>query len=396
MRNIKLATTINIVFFLIFHLLHSNPVVHLSKSEIQELKAKDKTLQIISSVNGGAFSLESKTATIDDDVKISIVFWKSNGTRLIPYSMVDDVNPSGTDQPRITYGSETDSLLIRSVMNPSLKSLGDISIKWYKIEEANGDDYSNTKPSWHWEDIPYKETEIVEWRDKFIVNVDVTPTVFEPVYCNGKVVGTMRYKAVVTIDGDTYSTPGKESKHKGSISKAVHRISLKGNTDNEVINYALAMCNLPYIWGSESFTGDKYDNHQAELFIGADCADFCVAAHQMADKQLPYDSIKDLSHTKVIAKQHSADNGNYLNVENQKITVGTNGVQVGDFIYWGTAHVGLFYEDKSDPDSNLAGEADGIFNEWDLVLHTLYAEPKVEAIKDIKNYGDLKIFRFKD
>ena len=136
--------------------------------------------------------LDSKTASIDDDVKLSIA---------------------------LSHNSE--------IIVPPFENLGNISIKWYKVEEANGDYYSNTDPSWHWEEIPYKETEVLEWRDQFIITADVTPTVFQPVYCDGKVVGTMRYKAVLTIDGETYSTPCIESKYRGSISRDVHRISLK-------------------------------------------------------------------------------------------------------------------------------------------------------------------------
>ena len=393
MNEFKLMSVLILVFLSVLCL--ANPVIHLSECELQELKDKDNTLLIISSVNGKPYSSYSKTASIEDEVKLSVVLWKNIGNRFATYSEVENLIHKGFEHSntkikiQISGGEEGYMKMI-----PSLKALGNVSIKWYKIEEANGDDYNNPDPSWHWEDIPYKETEVVEWRNKFIVNADVTPTVFEPVYCNGKVVGTMRYKAVLTINDETFSTPDKESKHMNSISKAVHRISLKGNTNNEVINCALAMCNLPYIWGSASFTGDKYDNHQAELFIGADCADFCVAAHQMAGKQLPYDCIRYLSHTRIITKENSVKNGNYLDSDNNEIKVGNDGVQAGDFVYWGTAHVGLFFEDKSNPNGQYSGQADGIFNHWDLVLHTLEAEPKIERIMNIQDYGNLTVYRF--
>ncbi|MEA1973723.1 MAG: hypothetical protein U9N34_10605, partial [Candidatus Cloacimonadota bacterium] len=309
------------------------------------------------------------------------------------------------DQDQIWCYGNTNNILLENQLIPeeqikSLTELGNVTIKWYKIEEANGNYYSNTYPSWHWHEIPYKETEVVEWRNKFIVTANVTPTVFDPVYCDDKVVGTMRYKAVLTIDGETYSTPGKDSKYKGSISNKVHRISLKGNTDNEVINYAFAMCNLPYIWGSASFTGDKYDNHQAELFIGADCADFCVAAHQMSGNQIPYDQVKNNQYTKVITTIRSKIGEVYLNSNRKSIKVGENGVKTGDFIYWnfdisGSGHVGLFYRDKSDPNGKNEGNADGIFNTWDLVIHTLFHEPGVKTIGDAYQ-GKIRIYRYKD
>ena len=389
-----------LLFIMIRHQ-YANPVIERSKLYLLELEAKDKTLHIISSINGAVYSKNSKTASIDDDVKLSVVFWKSNGYRIITHSEVKDLNQYGVKQPKnnfqsyIVNGSKSQNFMI-----PSIIALGEVSIKWYKVEEANGGSYDNTKPEWHWDDIPYKETEIIEWRDKFIVTPDVTPTIFDPVYCDGKVVGTMRYKAVLTINGETYSTPGKDSKYKGSISDKVHRISFKGNTDNEVINYAFAMCNLPYIWGSESFTGSKWDKHQAELFIGADCADFAVAAHQLAGKQLPYDSIKYLSHTLIVTTPKSKEDGNYLNNQNNLIKVGKKGVQSGDFIYWnynsrGAGHVGLFYEDKSNPNGQFAGEADGIFNAWDLVIHTLFHEPEIKPIGEAY-HGNIRVYRFKE
>ena len=385
-----------VILVLIPTILYCNPIVHKPDKTKQKLAAIDNKLYIISSINGGQFTEYSKTASIDDNIKITIVLYKSNGSRIIPYSFVYDFCDYGIKQAEIRFSPEIDSLIDKSMMNSSLNGLGHCTIKWYKVEEANGEHYSNTYPSWHWEKIPYKETEVIEWRNNFIVPADVTPTVFGPVYCNGDVVGTMRFKAILTINDESISTPGNESTYKGSINQDVHRISSKGNTNNEVINYGLAMCNLPYIWGSESFTGSKWDKHQAELFIGADCADFVVAAHQMAGKQLPYDSIKDLSYTKIIAVQCSEENGNYLDEQNSKIRIGNEGINIGDIIYWGEAHVGLLYADKSDPQGEYSGHADGIFNQWDLVLHTLFAEPKIESIQDIPKYGKLKVYRYKE
>ena len=110
MKYLKLFVLLVSVYY--SHLLLANPIIQLSESEIQELREKDKTLHIISSVNNEPFSLKSKTASIDDDVKLSVVFWKSNGTRIIPYSLVDNLNQFGTHQSSISYGSKTDSLLV--------------------------------------------------------------------------------------------------------------------------------------------------------------------------------------------------------------------------------------------------------------------------------------------
>lgn len=344
------------------------------------LKSIIAEISILSSQSEIYFTTESKTIPLDNPFSIVILIKVTEEDRTLYYSPVTNIQLKGVTIPR-------DKILPITDLNIS-------SIKWYKVEEATGGYYSNTDPEWHWDDIKYKETEVREWRNLSYVIPNVGPSVIEPVYCDGNTVGTMRFKVEVTIGEETYSNPGKDSKYRGSISQDVHRISIKGNTDNEVINFAYALCNLPYIWGSESFTGSKWDNHQAELFIGADCADFCVAAHQLAGNQLPYDSIKDLSHTKIIAKENSSNNGIYLNDSGDPIKVGIDGVQVGDFVYWDKVHVGLFLQDKSDPSGEYKGNADGIFNRWDLVIHTLFKEPRVEPVGEAY-YGKLTVYRVK-
>ncbi|MCF7913367.1 MAG: hypothetical protein K9M99_12625 [Candidatus Cloacimonetes bacterium] len=124
-------------------------------------------------------------------------------------------------------------------------------------------------------------------------------------------------------------------------------------------------------------------------------ADFAVAAHQLAGKQIPYDNIKDLNHTKIIVKGDYSHNGNYMTTGNKPIIFGQEGVQTGDFVYWGKVHVGILYQDKSDPIGDQNGKPDGIFNQWDTVIHTLFAEPQVVPVGEAfgKSYL-LTIYRF--
>ncbi|HHE37103.1 MAG TPA: hypothetical protein ENL20_00820 [Candidatus Cloacimonetes bacterium] len=344
-------------------------------------------IYIVSNINGSVFTNESKIAFIDDFLKMSIVGKCENSEELVYYSNSEKLQIDGLviNENDIHNWNELDT---------------DLSIKWFKVEEADGEHYNNTSPTWHWEDIPYTETEIMEWKNRFEIFPDVEPTIFEPVFCDGKVVGTMRFKATLIINGKTFSTPGKNSKYKGSISHKVHRLSLKGNTDNEVINYAFAMCNLPYIWGSANFSNDHNFDNQAERFIGADCADFAVAAHQLAGNQIPYDQIKNNRFTKIISTVKDIENSNYLDRKRELIIVGNNGIKVADFIYWnydkpGTGHVGLFYEDKSDPNGENKGNADAIFNEWDLVIHTLFHEPEIKRIGEAFS-GNIRVYRIRD
>ena len=348
-------------------------------------QTKTYSVRIISNSNNSGYTDTSKIASVDDNLKMSfVVIIKANGTTEY-YS----------DIATFILGKES------VTTNGNIKSISDnVQISWFKIEEANGDYYDNTSPTWHWEEIPYIETQITKWDNKSIISPNVIPSIYTPVYCNGKVTGTMRFKVSASIDDKIYSTKGKDSKYKGSISDEIHRISLKGNTKNEVINFAFAMCNLPYIWGSANFSKSaKWDN-QAERFIGADCADFAVAAHQLAGNQIAYDRIKGLKNSTIITTpKYISKKGTYLNKQKQSIKVGEDGVKIGDFVYWkynqqGSGHVGLFLEDKSNPQGKFKGNANGLFDEWDLVIHTLFHEPEIKSIGTAYS-GALRIYRFK-
>ncbi len=343
-------------------------------------------IYIVSNIDGSVFTNDSKTASINDTLRMSIVGNNENNGEQVYYSNSTKLQING-------------QVISESNIQNWAEINNDYSIKWFKVEEANGKYYNNTSPSWHWEDIPYKETEIIEWRDRYDIIPCVEPTIFRAVFCNGKTVGTMRFKVTLTINGITISTPGKDSKYKGSISDKVHRISLKGNTGNEIINHAYSLCNLPYIWGSESFTGSKWDNHQSELFIGADCADFAVAAYQLAGYQIPYDEIRNNEYTDIIATVYSYQDKNLLNINEEIIVVGKEGIQIGDFIYWNYntsgGHVALFLEDKSDPNGEFAGQSDRVFNEWDLVIQTLFHEPEVKSVGDAY-HGNVRVYRYRD
>ena len=341
---------------------------------------------IISKTNDSNYNDISKLSSVNDNLKMSfVVVTEMNG-----------ITKYYSDVEHFELGGES----IKKNTISNIKDLSeDVQISWCKIEEANGKDYNNCSPNWHWEEIPYKETKMTEWDNWSIITPDVKPTIFAPVYCNKKITGTMRFKCSINFNQQIYSSKGKKSKYKGSISEKIHRISLKGNTENEVINFAFAMCNLPYIWGSANFSNNSNWDNQAERFIGADCADFAVAAHQLAGNQIPYDSIKKLSHTKIIETVATFNNGNYLDNSNNLIEIGDNGIQVGDFVYWkydqpGAGHVGLFLKDKSDPRGEFNGTSDGLFNKWDLVIHTLFHEPEIKSIGTAYS-GNIRIYRFK-
>lgn len=315
-----------------------------------------KAIRIVSGVNGDIPTDKNKTIVFDDDCTLyPVCIYENNGERQI-LSPADSVSLSGKIHDAL----------------PIDDYLADYTITWFKIEnDAERRWYSNTDPVWHWDTLDYKRT---EWTaGSLSVSVDVAPTVLTPLRIDGKAVGTMRFQVTVEIDGQTYSSPGIEPRYKGCITESVHRISRRGRTGNGILDYAFALCNNPYIWGSASFTGSKFDN-QAERFLGADCADFAVASARLAGYTLmPYGGSRTLSpYTYNIASIQKTRRGVYIDRQDKQIAVGNAHVRPGDFIVW-DGHVGLFYKDT---------EPIGLLDESDLTLHTLFAEPKIETLKN--------------
>ncbi|MEZ5357954.1 MAG: hypothetical protein R3F48_03925 [Candidatus Zixiibacteriota bacterium] len=272
--------------------------------------------------------------------------------------------------------STTDTIILSEgiiAAKPLADYFPNATIAWYKIEsDARGKWYSNTSPEWHWDSLDYVQTTWVA--NAASVVADVAPTVLYPIILDKIAVGTMRYRVVIDVDGKKYSSPGMREKYKGCITEAVHRISRKGNTGNAIIDYGLTMCNNPYIWGSASFSGSEFDN-QAERFLGADCADFAVAAARMAGySKMPYGGSSTLGpYTDAIANARKIRRDVYIDGHGKKIAIDSGRVHIGDFIVW-DGHVGLLYED-TDPI--------GVLNVSDLVLHTLFAEPQIAPIGKI-------------
>ncbi|USN45939.1 MAG: hypothetical protein H6502_02285 [Candidatus Woesearchaeota archaeon] len=248
-----------------------------------------------------------------------------------------------------------------------------ITIRWEKIEsDSKGIYFSNTDPEWHWDQLSYKATPFEE--TAWAVSADVSPTILEPVLLDGQAVGTMRYRVVITTPTQKVASPGQESRHKGSVSEEVHRISRKGNTGNDIVDQGFSLCNNPYIWGSASWTGSNKDN-QAERFVGSDCADLCVAAARLAgEEDLHYSGSVDLSQnrSKMLAEIKSVNIRGVYFQEGGPIKFDED-IQPGDFVYWQN-HIGILARDNPPI---------GYLSENDTVLHTLFKEPREEPISTI-------------
>ena len=324
------------------------------------------SIHIVSGTNGDFPSDANKTVDFGDDVRM--------------YAAVEVRDALG----RTGYLCATDTIIMDGVKTTALPfndHLGQYRISWYRVEnDCREKYYSNTSPEWHWDWLDYKETVM----DSNVISIaaDVAPAILSPVTLDGVAVGTMRYRVKLIYNGREYISPGSDDRYKGCITENVHRISRRGNTGNKILDNAIAMCNCPYIWGSASFTGSRFDN-QAGRFLGADCADFAVAAARMAGYQkMPYVGSRALEPlTDQVASMRKEVESVYLGNDG-RILLDSSHVRPGDFIVW-DGHVGLIYKDT---------EPLGVLDTSDLVLHTLFNEPGVTTIKSAFR-GKFKILR---
>lgn len=261
----------------------------------------------------------------------------------------------------------------------------DLSIKWFKVESER-DSYNNGgRDYFRWDTPTYKETLIDT--NKWIIEADAHPTEKFKDINNG--LGTMRYKVQIIHNGKKLSTPGKESTNTQGIKKDVHRVSFR--KDDSFIGWLTSFFNLPYIYGSE---GKNLANHQAENYVGADCADLLVAAYRKTGKNNPYTYAVGLrDFTNVILKQENLRTNGENYYDRQKLLKFGEDIKKGDLILFGRYHVGSIVEDRSDPNGKYGGQADGIFNKYDLMIHTLFDVPKKEGFTD---QGPFSILRWKN
>ena len=231
-----------------------------------------------------------------------------------------------------------------------------VQIEWFKVEPTENS-YSYVKSS---NPIVYDETEFARgWE----VEADVHPTKYKDQFPNEKSgVGVMRYKVQLTFNGKTLSTPGEDEISGGGISDKLVRVSFRPNTGSWV-DYVFELFNTPYIWGSRT--------KQIDGQIGSDCADFALYGWRRAGSKLPYTwsyGLKSKQYTKNIATlDPEVGNNQLLDKRGNEITF--DQVQEGDVILY-TRHIAVLYKDNGN----------NIFDCDDLVLHTLFKEPKIDTV----------------
>jgi hypothetical protein len=241
------------------------------------------------------------------------------------------------------------------------------SVRWLKLEPVS-ESADNTQPSFHFAAIDFKEVELEACRDALECPADVTTSVLPKVeQLPG--VGTMAFAVKATLEnGAEVSTPGLEAMKYGGLTQAVMRVTVR--RDDSYLGYVTELINTPYIFGSAGPDG----RNQSDLLIGADCADLAVYGQRRLGKKASYTSTYDLDkQAPERFRGVSADaDGHVLDAAGKPIAFGDKGVRAGDVLHFpGSRHVAVLYEDRPPL---------GVLDAGDLMLHTCWAPPKIEAI----------------
>lgn len=266
-----------------------------------------------------------------------------------------------------------------------------LKVTWFKIEPTRGKDgkgFSNeqwvvkdgkAQKVWAWDTLRYQEF-VWDSADSWTKIASVCPVQLDP-----HDFGTMRFKVAVEYRGRKAVSEGIETMEKDGGIRA-HRISVRGNTGNDLLDWACSFFNLPYIWGSASITRTS-EGHQAEKYIGADCADFVVCAARRAGYEVPYKGSQYLKpYTLPVAKPDS------LNLKEEYLLRGKTipmddgdpkAVHVGDLVLWSN-HVAMFAADNGN----------GILDAGDEVVQILFHEPARLPIREAFA-GSFAVVRFK-
>jgi hypothetical protein len=193
--------------------------------------------------------------------------------------------------------------------------------------------------------------------------------------------GTVRYKVEVELDGVRLATPGAEARDAFGLTRAVHRVSIRGGDD--FMGWLGAYLLVPEVFGSAGGGA----NHQTERFTGADCADVMVGALRRAGrKDVAYTNVAGLpAYAAVIAGATVLD-------DRGTPAAPIPGIRRGDLVridYGGALsghtprgwdHVAAVWEDRSDPRGPSQGAADGQLDGFDLVIHMGHPRLVIEPL----------------
>ena len=279
---------------------------------------------------------------------------------------------------KIYYLSDVEKVVIngKEIHPKDVKGLN-MKIEWYKVEPKDRFYINSSTPQW-WDTPRYEETPMKD--GVFGMEADVTPTILEN-YGN---IGTMRFKVKIEYKGQKLTTPGKEAVDERGIKECVHRVSIR--PDDTYLGWLDSFRNIPYIWGSASLKGQEPpEEHQAEKYIGADCADLLVAAWRaMGHRDVPYyysggfkpDGfyVKEGFAWVIIEKAYLVGSVFYDEKTQRAIRIGEGRrkVKEGDIIYFG-GHVGVLSKNNG---------LEGFLDKYDSYFDILFHEPMDREFRD--------------
>ena len=246
--------------------------------------------------------------------------------------------------------------------------VADATLSWFRLEPATGA-VDNTTPSFHFEPIPYEAVEIQACRGQ-----RTCPALPESSrwghLAKAMGTGTAAFQVRASLpDGRVLSTPGIESTERGGLSRLVHRVAFR--RDDSYLGYASELFNLPYIFGSAGPDG----HNQTDLLIGADCADLAIYPARRMGYSAEYTNTYNIDRqAPEIARAVKLEDGRSIDKHGRPVAFGSSKgqIQPGDIIHFPSSrHVALLYEDR---------EPLGVLDPSDLMLHTCWAPPIIEAI----------------
>lgn len=230
---------------------------------------------------------------------------------------------------------------------------GEGELRWYRLDPVD-DAVDNTQPRFAFKQLRYARVELEACRNARQCPHEVA---FAHL-ARSPVAGTGTTTFVLEVEsaaGARQATPGEDARVFGGLGPQVHRVTFR--RDDSYVGHLTELFGTPYIFGSSGVGAQ----HQTDLLIGSDCADLAVYGQRRLGRKVPYVSTWTISdHAPLQA---------VVEAPGQRVAA-----KEGDLLLFPrTRHVGVLYEDRPPK---------GVLGEEDLLLHTCWAKPTVEALSE--------------
>ncbi len=294
-------------------------------------------------------------AAVDDGIASDAPIYARTGQTVTLHALVRTGRLYFSDAKRVQLRGKTIS--VRPLAEAPAATLA-----WSRIEPTAANTSNTQSGAFRFEAIDYRTTAIPSAGASLVA--DVRPTLTPD---HGAGIGTMRYQLTATQGARTIASPGidkRRGRGSGGLADAVTRVTIR--RDDSFLGYLGEMYGQPYVWASAGLTDAS---HQSEHLEGSDCADLMVYGARRMGKRIAYTWTGGLPGvTKLLAAGKRSDDGIYRDKAGKPLPY----TQDGDLVLF-TRHVGALAGDKGEK---------GVLDDQDVVLHTLFDSPKIQAIKD--------------